>query len=176
MDITPIPGHPAYALDKQGNAYRLRAGVWTQLKTYKSGGYARITIATSEGSKRENVHVLMAVTFLGLDRSKCGTGSGDLQVHHKNHDRGNNCLDNLMIVTKSENYRHAVEAGQYKDNGKACKGSPKSGMRMFTPEDIETIKELRRKGRSYRVIASRYGVDHKTIYQIFTGKSYQELL
>ena len=48
------------------------------------------------------VHRLVAATFLGQPRYPY------LQVHHKDHDPGNNHLTNLEYVTPSENCRHAA--------------------------------------------------------------------
>ena len=47
------------------------------------------------------MHRLVAATFLGLPSSP------DLQVNHKDLDRGNNHVDNLEWVTASENAKHA---------------------------------------------------------------------
>ena len=49
-----------------------------------------------------SVHRLVAATFLGQPPSL------DLQVNHKDLDRGNNHVDNLEYVTLSQNARHAL--------------------------------------------------------------------
>jgi hypothetical protein len=39
-------------------------------------------------------------------------GNTDIQVHHIDHDKVNNCIDNLMLVTDAENKRLAKVAGR----------------------------------------------------------------
>jgi DNA invertase Pin-like site-specific DNA recombinase len=42
-------------------------------------------------------------------------------------------------------------------------------------DDIEQIKIMRAKGFSYRKIADQFNCNHLAIYQILTGKTYQDL-
>ena len=69
----------------------------TSYGTLRKSGY--FTIAKS--GRALLVHRLVAATFLGQPRYPY------LQVHHKDHDPGNNHVTNLEYVTHSENMRHA---------------------------------------------------------------------
>ena len=62
-----------------------------------------------KGARHFCVHRLVAATFLGQPPSQ------DLQVNHKDRDRGNNHMDNLEYVTPSQNSKHAYSHGASKD-------------------------------------------------------------
>ena len=70
------------------------------------------------------VHRLVAATFIGRPISP------DMEVNHKDSDRGNNHVDNLEYVTRSQNRQHAVlqraKAGRIITcNGKAVQARAK---------------------------------------------------
>ena len=69
----------------------------TSYGTRRKSGY--FTVVKSGRSLL--VHRLVAATFLGQPRYP------HLQVHHKDHDPGNNHVTNLEYVTNAENVRHA---------------------------------------------------------------------
>jgi hypothetical protein len=46
--------------------------------------------------------------------------------------------------------------------------------RAFTREQVAEIKQLREGGMIYKDIATKYGVNRRTIERIFTGQYYQE--
>ena len=67
------------------------------LSTFKSQGYQKVTLRTTEGRRQFKVHRLVAETFVPReDLSKN-------YVHHKDFSRDNNRADNLQWVTNSEN-------------------------------------------------------------------------
>ena len=67
-----------------------------------------------KGARHFCVHRLVAATFLGQPPSQ------NLQVNHKDRDRGNNHMDNLEYMTPSQNSKHAYSHGASKDRpGKA---------------------------------------------------------
>lgn len=143
------------------------------LRVSCSSTYARVSVLVNGRRQRIHVHVLMAQAFLGLDPTKRGTQGDSLQVDHKDGNKRNNHIDNLEVVTKRENYRRAQGRGCYDRNGYASKGRPKMGLRRFSPADIDQMFELRNQGLSYREIGRRFGCDHKAVYQIIKGTTYQ---
>lgn len=64
----------------------------------KSNGYKQVTLVKGDKRKSALVHRLVAEAFLG---------SSDLQVNHKNLNKGDNRLNNLEYVTPSENAYHS---------------------------------------------------------------------
>jgi hypothetical protein len=77
------------------------------------------------------VHVLVAAAFLG----PCPDGQ---EVRHLDGDKLNNCLDNLIYGTRSENNLDTVRHGHHK------KGLPKthcSHGHEYTPENIYMHKK-----------------------------------
>ena len=90
----PIPKHRGYEASTRGhirNAKTLRV-----LKQHTGiRGYLRISLRRHTRS----VHRLIAETFLG------NMGEGDT-INHRDHDRRNNHVDNLEIMTMAQNNRH----------------------------------------------------------------------
>lgn len=68
------------------------------------GGYYFVTYTSPTGTKNKHVHRLVAESFIGqIPEGYC--------VNHKDGNKKNNRLENLEIVTFSENIRHAVRTG-----------------------------------------------------------------
>ena len=84
------------------------------LKAQGTGSrYRAVALKNFDQCKRREVHRLVAEAFLGVRPG--------LVVNHKDHDRYNNCVDNLEWVTQAQNLAHAREAGRLHDhrlNGK----------------------------------------------------------
>lgn len=173
MDPIRVPGFENCWLNALGEAFELSDGVLVPLPISKSSQYPRVSVPVGGKRIRHHLHVLMALTFLGLDPSKRGTSSDSLQVDHKDGDKNNNRLENLEIVTKRENYRRAHANGCYAGNGYASKGRPKLSLRRFTEDDIAHIHRLRSEGLSYREIGRRMKCDHKAVYRILKGDVYK---
>lgn len=175
MDPTLVPGFDNLYLNKAGTPYQKIDEDFIELKVSSSSMYDRVSILQEGKKKRYHIHVLMAVTFLGLDLSRHGVESNSLQVDHKDGDKRNNSLENLEVVTKRENYNRALKAGCYAKNGYASKGKAKKTLRKFSVDDVKQMKEMRSEGLSYRKIADHFNCNHLAIYQILKGKTYQDL-
>ena len=88
--------------------------------TRRRNGYFVVT----KGGRYMQVHRLVAATFLGQPSSP------ELHVNHKDLNRGNNHVNNLEYVTRSENVRHAFmhRAGWQRPRiGKAVRVRLRSG-------------------------------------------------
>ena len=83
-----------------------------------------------------SVHRVVAATFLGQPASM------DLQVNHKDLDRGNNHIQNLEYVTQSQNSKHAHsmrgDAALTGRIGRAVQVRPSAGTSAWL--DFDTIK------------------------------------
>ena len=93
------------------------------LNAVKSGvGYYQVRV----NHHRVFVHRLVANAFYGTPIKK---GSLDTEIHHKNHDKSDNSINNLEVVTRKENIDESV--------------------RYYSSK---TTKKLRGKKITYRVI------------------------
>ena len=125
-DLTEIPGYEGhYALTrsgrvfslpriverKNGNRYTVTGG---EVKPCSRSGYWVVRISKG-GMRTWNVHILMALTFLGA-RPK------GAQVRHLNGDPLNSHIDNLAYGTASENRFDSVKHGTHNEARKTeCK-------------------------------------------------------
>lgn len=64
-------------------------------------GYCYVWLGKEFGSKYHLLHRLIASTFIDPE-----IHLGDMTVNHKDYNKENNCLDNLEVITASENSRH----------------------------------------------------------------------
>jgi len=99
-DVGVIPGHPHYAVTREGAVISLRRG--RALATQVSArGYASVKLGRGP---RHLVHRLVATVFVP-------NPEGKPQVNHLDGDPLNNRASNLEWCTQSENQLHAVRMG-----------------------------------------------------------------
>ena len=175
MKPKQVPGFENLYLNENGTPYQMENGKLCQLPVSSTSTYDRVSVLVKGKKVRYHIHVLMAITFLGLDLTQHGIKGMSLQVDHKDNDKRNNSIGNLEVVTKRENFNRALKSGLYSKNGYASKGKAKPSLRKFTAKDVEHMKELRNKGLSYRKIAEEFNCNHLAIYQILKGTTYQDL-
>lgn len=123
-------------------------------------GYKQVLLMVDNKKDYEKVHRLVAQTFIPNPDNKP-------QVNHKNGNKGDNRVENLEWVTRSENMIHAYDVLGVPHNT-PLKGKP-SLMRKLTIEQINAIKK---DGRTQKIIAKDYGACQQTISNIKTGKCY----
>ena len=174
MKPVPVPGFPGVLIDESARVYLEDDSGFKELRVSESSTYNRVSLPCDGTKRRVHVHVLMAITFLGLAPDKTGCRSDSLQVDHIDGNKRNNRLENLEVVTKQENLQRAWAAGAYARNGYASKGRPKPSLQRFSDEQVEEMRQLRESGLSYRAIASRFECDHKAIYRILRGETYRQ--
>lgn len=78
-------------------------------KKETADGYWDVRLCRDAIRKGYRVHRLVAMAFLPPPDGNID----DYEVHHKDANRKNNCLDNLEWVTHVENVRHSVECGTH---------------------------------------------------------------
>src|SRR3990167_11234546 len=119
-----------------------------------SRGYRHVNLAKNGSKKPRSIHKLVMEAFVGLPP----TGK---QVNHKDFDRGNNQLDNLEYVTKTEDAQHKKQAGR----GSCGERNPAAKLRL---QDVLAIRKMQglTSGPS---LAALYGVTHRIIYLIWRG-------
>ena len=83
-----------YMVSDLGRVKNCRTGKLRKLQTYENG-YVYVHLRNKEISDNLLVHILVAQVFLQNPKNKP-------EVHHIDRDRSNNCVENLMWVTKEE--------------------------------------------------------------------------
>ena len=122
-------------------------------------GYRQIVLSGDIGTWRPTVHRLVAEAFLG---------SSDLEVDHKDMDKGNNRIENLEYVTRSQNQQHASANGTWRGhNPDAAK---------LTAEQVLAIRETHATGaKGYGKLAAEYGVDKANIAAIIRRRTWKHI-
>ena len=139
-------------------------GHFLKLNTKKTG-YVNVCLCKENKKSGFAVHRLVANAFLP-------NPDGKPEVNHINGDRSDNRIENLEWVTRSENEKHAYRVLGKKPNA-PWKGRPRAFARMFTPEQVASI---RADTRPSRAVAEEYGVSHTTVKNIRNRKIYREVV
>jgi DNA-binding transcriptional regulator YiaG len=131
----------AYSVSSHGQVYSRKTK--KILAANDNGkGYKSVSLTINGIAIRRYIHRMVARTFL--------TQAAKYEVNHKDLDKSNNWVENLEIVTRSQNQRHMIL------NGKHNKAK-------LTKEDVEFIRESK---VSQKEIAKLYGVSNSTISSI----------
>lgn len=147
------------SIDSEGRIWRekikvSRTGEWKHLKIRRraecrSGrGYLRITLGFEGATHSVQAHRLIWASIKGPIPHH-------LQVNHKDLNKANNRIDNLELVTQSENIQHSY------DNGRTVPWSQATIWRdkpLLTDEQKSRMRERRASGRKLRDIAREFGV------------------
>lgn len=112
-------------------------------------GYPRVTLSKGGKKRRVFVHVIVALAYIG----PCPEGK---EVNHKDRDRANPIASNLEYLTHGENERHKYASGVVPKRGE-------DKPHKLTTSDIVAIRASK---DTFRALADRYGVCHKTIGEI----------
>lgn len=137
-----VPGYEgSYQVSNQGRV--------KSLVTYGNGGNGRILAGDTTRlgyvriaflGKRKLVHRVVYTTF-------CGKIPQGLEVNHKNGNKADNRLENLELLTKSENIKHSYR-------------KLKNGHRLkVSPGKVQEIRQLcQTTNLTQGQIAERYGI------------------
>lgn len=113
--------------------------------------------------KRKNIsgHQLVWISFFGPIPK-------GLEINHKNGVKGDNRLENLEVVTRSENVKHAFRTGLKQPN----RGS-KSGTAKINEKQCEEIRKLYKEGWTYKELRTKF--KFKDVGSVVTGHSWQHM-
>ncbi len=172
MRWKPIPGFAGiYEISETGDIVRTAThgqqpkAIRRIIRPYKKNGYLAITIQFHQTRERFYVHRLMYETF----RSPIPSG---LEINHRDGNRENNRLDNLELVTRSDNMLHCFR--ELNPSLNRVRGTQHHKAKL-TPQDVENIVKLSRAGSSQREIAQMYGVSKNSIRLILKGKNWKHV-
>lgn len=102
MSSKQHPIYCKYQIHSDGKIWSPFKGGYFMALTPKRSGYVSVTIRVEKGVyKTRYAHRLVWEAFNGPIPS-------DVEINHKNGLKHDNSLDNLELVTKSENIKHAI--------------------------------------------------------------------
>lgn len=143
------------SLQRLTNHGRLRKG--KVLKTAVGAyGYHLVSLSKNGVVKTYRVHRLVAEAFLP---ASCHGAD----VHHRDHDKTNNQVDNLCFVSATENMKAASEAGR-------LDGLSRGRGRKLSADEVKEIKLRLAQGEAELEIAKIFGVSRRMINYIKNKK------
>ena len=165
-----IPFAPGYEISNHGR-------VKNRIEKKYNNAFGKIKNPHITKSGYDNVCLIVngrAKTF-GAHRLVYAVFKGDIPsgyyVHHIDNNKLNNRVDNLKVVTPSENCKHAL-ADKRK---KILKGEDAPGSKL-TEKDVKEIRKLLQEGRLLqKEIGKMYGVANNTICGINRRHTWKHL-
>jgi hypothetical protein len=131
----------------------------------KPNGYMAIDLYESGDRLRMYVHRVVWAAFNGEIPS-------GVEINHKNGVRDDNRLENLELVTRSENMLHGVRVLGRNSNPVRGHAHHKS---KLTEDDVRAVWALAKAGKSQKAIAETFGVSQAAIGFILTGKNWKHV-
>lgn len=159
-----------YILRKKREAKDKRDGFFLEEKVFKpqrnkmrdgSVGYDRVGLSGGDGSKLKCVHVLIYETFNDIKVPK------GYVVDHLDGNKRNNRLDNLEMITSSENNLRAYDTGLKKSGFE----NPLCRIDM---NDFNNLLSLIRNGYNDAFAARLSGISRDTVKKMKKGVSFKE--
>jgi hypothetical protein len=160
LSISDFPNYEVSSLGRvrrTNNSARWKAGMILGDRPDKDG-YARVVLYASRATKSLRVHRLVAEAFIGQIPE-------GMQVNHKNGAKDDNKLENLEIVTPSENTRHGFRALGRKPVINPMQGTS-HGNSKLTEDAVRQIRLLYSQGSTQEKIAKQFGTDQTNISKI----------
>lgn len=158
-----VPGFETkYAVSSFGNVKNLKRNKLLSPSKSKTNPYWKFSLGIGVKDKAWSipVHRLVAMTFLPNPDNLP-------EVHHIDHNKENNRLDNLQWVSKSDNIKAAIAAGKHHGGFKV---GIKHHSSRFTDTQIKWMRELHKEGYTYSEICEIFGVSRGTLSQIINNK------
>ena len=107
LEIKKHPKYDEYGADIDGNIYSFKFKKIKQIALANHGrGYLQFRVSKS----RQEGKMYLAHRFVYECWTEKLIGKG-LQCHHIDHNKTNNSLDNIQLVTQIENMAAGIEAG-----------------------------------------------------------------
>lgn len=169
----PIVGFSRYEASNTGLLRSLnykRSGKIVVLKPALSPDGYWSTVLLRDDGKYISIKVHRAVALAFYD---CPTG---LEINHIDGNKQNNWADNLEVVNRSENMRHAYKLGLMKSKVGSSNGNSKlteDDVRNIRKAAAESVRESGRTGVRYygrKALALQYGVSECTIKEVVSRR------
>lgn len=131
--------------------------------SYTPDGYQMVSVSDylqDLHSRTVRVHRIVAFAFIGPPPTPQHV------INHKDHDRRNNCVDNLEWVTLGENIRHAQRAGRLAHGAR-------QHLAKLDDDKVRAIREGLAVGTLPRILAERFCVTVGTVRHIQHGRTWR---
>lgn len=168
----PVPNFEGvYEISDQCRLRRIATFGGRPTETYsaphrKKSGYVDFWLWRDGKPTRKIAHRLMWEAFI----SPIPKG---LVMNHKNGIRDDNRLENLEVVTQSENVRDGFKRGRPRPNNPSP--GEKNGSAKLTEDQVRQIRRLRASGTSQREVAEQFGVSIPLVSLIHRRLVWREL-
>ena len=168
-----VKGNHNYAISSLGCVRRLtkgqgaRAGHILKLGLDRKG-YLVVILCGNGRRATRRVHQLVATAFLWP--------RDGLEVNHIDGNKANNRLDNLELVTRSENCLHAYRTGLTAPRAAALQVGEQHPSAKLCEDSVREIRTLSASGMSQGVIGKRMGVGPTAVGNVLRGKSWKHVV
>jgi hypothetical protein len=157
----PVDGYDGnYLVSRSGDVFSVRRNK-TLARVQAGRDYVRVNLYKDGHARHHLVHRLVAAAFLGpIPRG--------YEVNHKDGDKTNCNAENLEIVTRDENRKHAQRCG-------LLKRGEENARAKLTEADVREIRRSRDEGTSVRELAKRFDLTTQAIYGICGRKTWRHV-
>ena len=161
-DIAGYEGR--YKISNIGNAINA-LGKYTPQET-KPNGYKSVCLYKNKISTKYYVHRLVANAFIQNKNNY-------KVVHHIDHNKSNNCVDNLEWCTHSMNLKYAYDNGKRQNT---CYFGENAKNAKLKRSDVSEIKKMLASGIKGTDIAKKFNVSKHMISRIKTNKNWSDVI
>jgi len=133
-----------------------------EIKYVDSKGYINVTLTINKKLYNCKAHRIIWIYFNG-------NIPDNLEINHRNGIKTDNRLENLELVTCSENHKHAYKIGLNSRKGE------RNGRAKLRNKNIKEIKQMHLNGYSQRKIAKIFGVDKAQIQRVLNNKTWKHI-
>ena len=131
-----------------------------------------VSLSRKNRIQHKLVYRLVASAFLGTlpeKRREEPLGAAWVEVNHRNGDKSDNQVENLEIVSRPTNLRHALQTGLMDNRGE------RNPMAKLTAEKVRAIRSRYEERRSYKAVAAEFGCSWGMVRNIVKGRSWRHV-
>lgn len=172
MILKDIPGYEGlYAADADGSIYRIEwygKAACRKLAQYPKRGYLTVVLHREKKRIYPGAHRCVWQAFNGPIPA-------GLEINHKNGKRDDNRLENLEVVTKSENALHKFHVNGYRSHGRSLRGAANHAAKL-TEDAVREIRRLYATGAfTQKGLGGRFGVSQPMIGMIVRREKWEQV-
>ena len=157
----PIPEFDGYEISSDGLCMSYKRHKPVQMRLRMLRGYVRYCLRDiNKKPQTLQAHRLVWLSFVGPIPD-------GLQINHKNGIKNDNRLENIEVVTHSENMFH-----RYRELGIIGVRGSKNNFAKLTESDVAQIRMRLKNGESHASIAKLFPVSRPNISHIATRKTW----